>query len=65
MGFYDVLVVIGDNMEPVIPGGRGAIFLHVAYPDFSAIEGCIAVDRAVLFNLIPLLAPRSTITISN
>jgi L,D-peptidoglycan transpeptidase YkuD (ErfK/YbiS/YcfS/YnhG family) len=63
MGFYDVLVVIGDNMEPVIPGASGAMFLHVAH--LAAIEGCIAVDRAVLLNLIPLLAPRSAITISN
>jgi L,D-peptidoglycan transpeptidase YkuD (ErfK/YbiS/YcfS/YnhG family) len=63
-GIYDVLIVIGYNMKPVIPGAGSAIFLHIARPNFSATEGCIAVDRAVLVNLIPLLAPESSITIA-
>jgi L,D-peptidoglycan transpeptidase YkuD (ErfK/YbiS/YcfS/YnhG family) len=63
-GIYDVLIVIGYNMKPVIPGAGSAIFLHIARPNFSATEGCIAVDRTVLVNLIPLLAPESLITIA-
>jgi L,D-peptidoglycan transpeptidase YkuD (ErfK/YbiS/YcfS/YnhG family) len=63
-GIYDVLIVIGYNMKPVIPGAGSAIFLHIARPNFSATEGCIAVDRAVLVSLIPLLAPESSITIA-
>jgi L,D-peptidoglycan transpeptidase YkuD (ErfK/YbiS/YcfS/YnhG family) len=63
-GIYDVMIVIGYNMEPVIPGAGSAIFLHMARPNFSATEGCIAVDQAVLVNLIPLLAPESSITIA-
>jgi L,D-peptidoglycan transpeptidase YkuD (ErfK/YbiS/YcfS/YnhG family) len=63
-GLYDLLVVIGYNMEPVVPGKGSAIFLHVARPDFSATEGCIAVRREVLIRLIPLLGPGSRITIS-
>jgi L,D-peptidoglycan transpeptidase YkuD (ErfK/YbiS/YcfS/YnhG family) len=63
-GLYDVLIVIGYNMKPVTPGAGSAIFLHIARPNFSATEGCIAVDRAVLVNLIPLLAPESSITIA-
>jgi L,D-peptidoglycan transpeptidase YkuD (ErfK/YbiS/YcfS/YnhG family) len=63
-GIYDVLVVIGYNMRPVIAGAGSAIFLHIARPNFSATEGCIAVDRAVLVNLISLLAPESWITIA-
>ena len=61
---YDVLIVIGYNIKPVIPGAGSAIFLHIARPNFSATEGCIAVDRTVLVNLIPLLAPESSITIA-
>ena len=63
-GIYDVLIVIGYNVNPVIQGAGSAIFLHIARPNFSATEGCIAVDRAVLVNLIPLLAPESSITIA-
>jgi len=61
---YDVVVVIGYNMEPVIPGAGSAIFLHVATPDFAPTAGCVAVNKDVLLGLLPLLGPGSTITIS-
>jgi L,D-peptidoglycan transpeptidase YkuD (ErfK/YbiS/YcfS/YnhG family) len=60
---YDLVVVIGYNMEPVIAGAGSAIFLHIARRSFSATEGCIAVGREVLTGLIPLLGPGSAITI--
>ena len=62
---YDLVVVIGYNMEPVISGAGSAIFLHIARPNFSATEGCIAIDRMVLVSLIPLLGPGSMITIGS
>ena len=60
---YDALVVIGYNMEPVIPGAGSAIFLHVATPDFAPTAGCVAVSKEVLLGLIALLGPGSMITI--
>ncbi len=60
---YDLLVVVGYNMEPVIPGAGSAIFLHIARPHFSGTEGCIAIGREVLISLIPLLGPGSMIAI--
>jgi L,D-peptidoglycan transpeptidase YkuD (ErfK/YbiS/YcfS/YnhG family) len=60
---YDLLAVIGYNMEPVVPGAGSAIFLHIARPDFSPTAGCIAIDREVLVDLMPFLGPGSTITI--
>ncbi len=62
-GLYDLVVVIGYNMQPVVPGRGSAIFLHVARPDFSPTAGCIAIDRAVLAGLLGLLGPGSAITI--
>ena len=61
---YDVVVVISYNMNPVVPGAGSAIFLHIARPDFSDTSGCIAVQREVLIDLLPLLGPSSRITIS-
>ncbi len=60
---YDLLFVIGYNMAPVIAGAGSAIFLHIARPDFSPTAGCIAVEKAVLLGLLPLLGPQSMITI--
>jgi L,D-peptidoglycan transpeptidase YkuD (ErfK/YbiS/YcfS/YnhG family) len=62
-GLYDLIVVVGYNAAPVVPGRGSAIFLHVARPDFSATDGCIAVERQVLLMLSGLLGPGSTITI--
>jgi L,D-peptidoglycan transpeptidase YkuD (ErfK/YbiS/YcfS/YnhG family) len=60
---YDALVVIGYNMEPVVPGAGSAIFLHIAAPDFAPTAGCVAVKKEILLGLLPLLGPGSAITI--
>jgi L,D-peptidoglycan transpeptidase YkuD (ErfK/YbiS/YcfS/YnhG family) len=60
---YDLVVVIGYNTDPVVPGRGSAIFLHVASADFAPTVGCIAVARDTLLALLPLLGPGSRITI--
>lgn len=62
-GLYDLIVVIGYNIGPIVPGQGSAIFLHCAAPDFAGTEGCIAVAREVLVPLLGLLGPGSRITI--
>jgi L,D-peptidoglycan transpeptidase YkuD (ErfK/YbiS/YcfS/YnhG family) len=63
-GIYDLIVVIGYNTSPVVPGKGSAIFLHIARPDYSGTEGCIAIAREALIPLLGLLGPGSTITIT-
>jgi L,D-peptidoglycan transpeptidase YkuD (ErfK/YbiS/YcfS/YnhG family) len=62
-GLYDLVVPIGYNSDPPLPGRGSAIFLHVARPDFAATEGCIAATRDVLTGLLGLLGPGSMIQI--
>ena len=62
-GIYDLLVVVGYNMNPMQAGAGSAIFLHIARPDFSPTDGCIAVRRDILLQLIGMLGPDSTLTI--
>ncbi len=52
-GLYDVLVVLGHNDDPPIPGFGSAIFLHVARPGYLPTEGCVAL---ALCDLLTLLA---------
>lgn len=51
-GIYDLIVVLGHNDDPPVPGLGSAIFLHLARPEYAATEGCIALGendlRAVL-----------------
>lgn len=39
---YDLIVVLGHNDDPIVPGLGSAIFLHLARPQYPATEGCIA-----------------------
>lgn len=39
---YDIIGVLGWNDHPIIPGQGSAIFLHIARPDYSPTEGCVA-----------------------
>jgi L,D-peptidoglycan transpeptidase YkuD (ErfK/YbiS/YcfS/YnhG family) len=51
-GIYDLIVVLGYNDDPPEPGKGSAIFLHVARPDFSPTEGCVAVGREDLLAIV-------------
>jgi L,D-peptidoglycan transpeptidase YkuD (ErfK/YbiS/YcfS/YnhG family) len=54
---YDVVVELGYNDDPAVPGLGSAIFLHVATPDFGPTEGCVATDRDSLLALLAAAAP--------
>ena len=49
---YDVAGVLGWNDTPVIRGQGSAIFLHVARPDYTPTEGCIALAGPDLRSLL-------------
>jgi len=60
---YDVVVILGYNDDPPVPGAGSAIFLHVAREDYGPTEGCIALDPDDLKNLLKTLDARTTIRI--
>ncbi|HEV8519136.1 MAG TPA: hypothetical protein VGQ54_11220, partial [Burkholderiales bacterium] len=62
-GLYDLLVVLGFNDAPVVPGAGSAIFLHVARPDFGPTAGCIALALDDLVKVVSTLAPDDSITV--
>lgn len=49
---YDLIVELGYNDDPVVPGNGSAIFLHVAREDYSPTEGCVACSREDLLALL-------------
>lgn len=52
---YDLLVVVGHNDAPVVPGAGSAIFLHLARPGYAPTEGCVAFARADFLDLLGAL----------
>lgn len=54
-GVYDLLVVLAHNDDPPRPGAGSAIFLHCARDDFKPTEGCVALQRPDLEEVLGLL----------
>lgn len=54
---YDVVVVLGHNDDPPVPGRGSAIFLHVAKPGYTPTEGCVALALPDLLDLLAAARP--------
>lgn len=60
---YDVVVELGYNDTPPEPGRGSAIFMHVARPDYSGTEGCIALALPDLLSLLELTGGKGTVIV--
>jgi len=54
---YDLLVVVGHNDDPVVPGAGSAVFLHVAKPDYAPTGGCVALAAGDLLAFLAEAGP--------
>ena len=63
-GLYDLVVVLGHNDDPPVPGLGSAIFLHCAHPEFKPTEGCVALARDALIALVEVLRPGDVLEIA-
>jgi L,D-peptidoglycan transpeptidase YkuD (ErfK/YbiS/YcfS/YnhG family) len=62
---YDLVLVIGHNDDPVVPYAGSAVFVHLARPDYSPTEGCIAFNRADLEVILGALGPDDRVVVRN
>ncbi len=60
---YDLIVVLGHNDDPVVPGMGSAIFLHLARDNYAGTEGCVAVTESDLLELLEAAEPGSAVEI--
>lgn len=49
---YNIVVVLGYNDAPAVPGNGSAIFLHVARPAMTPTHGCVAIPQDDLIQLL-------------
>ncbi|MGM0482567.1 MAG: L,D-transpeptidase family protein [Patescibacteria group bacterium] len=49
---YDLIVPLGYNDLDPVSGKGSAIFMHIARPDFSPTEGCIALLKEDLLEIL-------------
>lgn len=52
-GAYDMVIVLAHNDAPPVPGQGSAIFFHLS--EGRPTAGCVAVERADMLRLLPLL----------
>jgi L,D-peptidoglycan transpeptidase YkuD (ErfK/YbiS/YcfS/YnhG family) len=62
-GLYDVVVVLGYNDAPVVPGAGSAVFMHVAPRDGGPTAGCIALAREDLRDLLSEIDAFTMVTV--
>lgn len=66
-GLYDVIVVLGHNDAPPLPGLGSAIFLHCCkYDETGAMKptlGCVAVPRETLLTILRGCSPQTQLEI--
>ncbi|MDP3175422.1 MAG: L,D-transpeptidase family protein [Phenylobacterium sp.] len=62
-GLYDIVVILGHNDDPPVPGFGSAIFLHLAKPDFAPTQGCVAIARADMEAFLAMAQPGDAVAI--
>jgi L,D-peptidoglycan transpeptidase YkuD (ErfK/YbiS/YcfS/YnhG family) len=60
---YDLIAVLDYNLACPVPGLGSAIFLHVAAPDLSPTDGCVAVPAEVMPELLNMVGAETRIRI--
>jgi L,D-peptidoglycan transpeptidase YkuD (ErfK/YbiS/YcfS/YnhG family) len=61
---YDLVVVLGHNDDPPVPGLGSAIFLHLARDGYPGTEGCVALAREDVEALLAIAKPGDAVEIA-
>lgn len=62
---YDIIVVLGYNDGPIIPGKGSAIFMHIARENYSPTDGCIALALPDLLEILKTVDKKTLVCIKN
>lgn len=60
---YDVVVPVGYNDDPVVPGAGSAIFMHLAREGYTPTAGCIAFAREDMLTILGVITGPAQVTI--
>ena len=61
---YDLIAVLNYNTNPIIKNKGSALFLHIAKNSYKKTEGCIALKKEHLINIIMKIKKNTKIKIN-
>jgi len=61
---YDLIAVLNYNMNPVLKNKGSAIFIHIAKNSYKKTQGCIALNKKNLIQIISQIKKNTKIKIS-
>ena len=60
---YDIICITNHNQNPIIPGAGSAIFIHIAHDNYSTTNGCIALKKDDLKEILLTINKKTKIEI--
>lgn len=60
---YDLVVILGHNDDPPVPGMGSAIFMHLARDGYPGTEGCVALERSDIEAVLAAAQPGDAVEI--
>ncbi|MFZ4540346.1 MAG: L,D-transpeptidase family protein [Rickettsiales bacterium] len=60
---YDLIIPLGYNDDPITPGAGSAIFMHLMRDDGIGTEGCIALKKQDLLEVLAKISEMSEISV--
>jgi L,D-peptidoglycan transpeptidase YkuD (ErfK/YbiS/YcfS/YnhG family) len=60
---YDLVVILGHNDAPPVPGMGSAIFMHLARDGYPGTEGCVALAREDIEAVLAAAQPGDAVEI--
>jgi L,D-peptidoglycan transpeptidase YkuD (ErfK/YbiS/YcfS/YnhG family) len=54
---YDIVIELGYNDDPIVPGKGSAIFLHLSRKGYTGTAGCVAIARKDMDALLGKVQP--------
>ncbi len=60
---YDLVIIVGFNDDPPVPGAGSAVFVHLASADLAPTAGCVAFAREDLLAILPGLDQTSALVV--
>ncbi len=60
---YDIVAVLGYNDDPPMKGKGSAIFMHMARENYSMTEGCIALSKKDLLEVLSACTEKTVVCV--